>query len=138
MWYTLMLDGVPVGRVELAGARRAAGTFLSLRAFERSVLQRTAQRLGLALKTAASPRIAAAVSARALAAALAQSAGLQDRLGLMDFRGAHAAVIHILVVQFPRDTAPIIVVELREQAAPCDAELPMLAVDPGHRSRPAA
>ena len=138
MWYTLTVDGIPAGRVNLTNAPRGVGQLIPLKAFADSGLRTAARRLGLALRLLGARSIPASVSARALTAALQQSLDLRDRLGLIDVSEGHAAVIHIAVVEFPRDPVPLVVARLREQAAPRGAILPVTSDDPGHRSRPAA
>ena len=138
MWYTLTLDGIPVGRVELTNAPRAVGQLIALRAFEATGVRIPARRLGLALRMLNSRHIPHSVTARVLTRALHQSVELRDRLGLIDFWGRHAAVIHIVVVEFPRSEAPLVVARLREQAAPRGSRLEVTPSGPGHRSRPAA
>jgi hypothetical protein len=138
MLYTLTLDGIPLGRVDLNGSPRATGALLSLPAFAATGTSGVARRLGLALRLLGSPRVRPQVVGRALAAALADTARFQDRLGLRDVRGASAAVIHIVVAAFPRDRWPVVVVELREQAAAIRSETLLPSGGPGDQSRPAA
>jgi hypothetical protein len=138
MWYTLTVDGIPVGRVNLTNAPRGVGQLIPLTAFDTSGLRAAARRLGLALRVLGARSIPASVSARALTGALQESLDLRDRLGLVDISGSHAAVIDIVVVEFPRDHVPLVVARLREQAAPRGATLRVTPGEPGHRSRPAA
>ena len=138
MWYTLTVDGIPVGRVELTSAPRGVGRLMALHAFDATGLRRIARRLGVALRLPGIRRIPRSVSARALTGALQQSFALRDRFGLVDLWGRSAAVVNLIVVEFPRDDAPIVIVRLREQAAPRTAELRVPSADPGNRSRPAA
>jgi hypothetical protein len=138
MRYTLTLDGVPVGFVELEGAPRAVGHLFTLPGFEAGGLRRAALRLGLALRLVAWRRAPINAAARALAGALAQAAAVEPRLGLVDKRGASAAIWRITVVEFPRDRTPLVVAALRDQAVPRGAlVLPMIA-GPGRGARPAA
>jgi hypothetical protein len=138
MFCTLMLDGVPLGQVELTGAPRAIGLLSPLNGYAASGIQRHASRLGLALFILGSPRIAPAVSARALASATARFAELQPRLSLVDIRGGHIAIIHIIVAEFPHDEAPVVVAHLREQASNVNARLRLLGRRGTASSRPAA
>ena len=138
MWYTLTVDGLPVGRVDLANSPRAVGPLLALPAFEAMGLRSAARRLGLALRILGAERVPRPVGARALSAALHQSGALRDRLGLVDLWGRHACVVRITVVEFPRAEAALVVARLREQAAPRGANIHVTPADPGHRSRPAA
>lgn len=138
MLYTLTLDGIPMGHVDLRGAPRSVGTLVAHRAFGSSTLRASAKRVGLALRASGSPRIPPRAGARTLVDSLARAGQLQHRLGLVDVWGGHAAIVHVLVVEFPRDDWPLVVAELREQAAPRGAKRADTALDPGSRSRPAA
>lgn len=138
MLYTLTFDGIPVGRVDLNGSPRAVGTLLSLPAFASTGSRDVARRLGLTLRLTDSSRVAPHLAARALALALVETARLQERLGLRDFQGMNVAIVRIVVVMFPRDAWPLVVAELREQAAPSRSEIAPMAGGPGERSRPAA
>ena len=138
MWYTLTVDGIPVGRVELTSAPRGVGRLVPLRAFAATGLQTVARRLGVALRLPGIRQVSSSVGARALTGALQQALAVRDRLGLVDFWGRSAALVNIMVVVFPRDNSPIVIARLREQAAPRSAELNVPPADPGHRSRPAA
>ena len=138
MWYTLTVDGLPVGRVDLADAPHTVGPLLALPAFEATGLRTVARRLGLALRMIGARTIPGPVAARALAGALHQSWAVRDRLGLVDLSGRQAGVVRIAVVEFPRAGEALVVARLREQAAPRGASLIVTPAGPGHRSRPAA
>jgi hypothetical protein len=138
MYCTLTLDGVPVGQVDLAGAPRAVGFLSPLNGYVATGVNARAKRLGLALRLLGSSRIDGMVVARGLAAAVAQFADIQDRLTLIDIRGGHVAIIHIVVAEFPHDTVPVVVAELREQAAAVPALLELLASRSSDSARPAA
>jgi hypothetical protein len=101
-------------------------------------LRATAKGVGIALRASTSPRVSGTAAARALIGSLARAGQIQNRLGLVDAWGGHAAIVHILVVEFPRDRYAVVVAELREQAAPRGAEHGGIVIDPGARSRPAA
>ena len=138
MLYTLTLDGIPVGHVDLDGAPRAVGLLVPVASFEASGLRTIAKRVGIALRAFASPRVPGSVAARALIVSLVHAGQVQDRLGLVDAWAGHAAIVHVLVTEFPKDRQPVVVAELREQAAPRGAERREIGIDPGARSRPAA
>ena len=67
MWFTLTVDGLPVGRVDLTNAPRAIGPLLALPAFETTGLRTVARRLGLALRVIGAHSVTSPVAARALA-----------------------------------------------------------------------
>lgn len=138
MFCTLTLDGVPLGQVELTGAPRAIGLLGPLSGYESTGFRDTAKRLGLALLLLGSKRIEPAAVARALAGALQQFHGIQERLALVDLRGDHVAIVHIVVTEFPSDDIPVVVAELREQAAPVPAMLSRRSVTQSEAGRPAA
>lgn len=138
MFCTLLLAGVPLGQVELTGAPRAVGLLSPLEGYESSGFRRHASRLGLALFVLGSPRIAAASTARSLAFATANFAELQPRLSLVDVRGGHVAIVHVIVADFPHDDVPVVVAELREQAAAVPAPLRLTDRRGTGSARPAA
>jgi hypothetical protein len=122
MWYTVTLDGIPFGDVELTGAPRAIGTLVPLSGYAGSGLRKLARASGTGIRLVRSDRVPGPVVGRVLGAAFAQIQLLQDRLGLRDENGRCVAIVHILVIEFPRDPAPLVVARLREQAAPATAE----------------
>jgi hypothetical protein len=134
----LTLDGVPLGHVELTGSPRGVGQLVPLPAYSSSGVERCAKRLGLAIVLLGSHRIERRVAARSLAGAVAQLAGLQQRLGLLAVGSGHVAVVHIVVTQLPRGAVPMVVADLREQAAPVGARPMRAAGAPGGQARPAA
>jgi len=136
--YTLTFDGIPIGRVDLNGSPRAVGTLIPLSAFDDFRVRVVARRLGLALRVSGSRRVNPSVVSSALSRALLGAVRVQERLGLRDLRGANVAIVRIVVVEFPRDRWPVVVAELRDQAAPSRSELAPLVGGPGERSRPAA
>ena len=138
MRYSVTLDGIPFGEVELVGAPRAIGTLRPDHAFEARGLRKRACALGIALRLVGSDRVDGSVTRRALATAVAHMHLLQDRLGLRDADGRSVAIVHVLVVEFPRDRQPVVVAQLREQAAPVLAEAYTRFGKPGDQSRPAA
>ncbi|HSA55360.1 MAG TPA: hypothetical protein VLD67_16705 [Vicinamibacterales bacterium] len=131
MRYTLTYDGVPIGFVELEGAPRAVGSLYPLSAFEACGLRSTARRLGVALTLLGWKRAPRPASARALAGALAQAAEVEARLGLVDARGASAAIWRITAIEFPRHPPPVVVAMLRDQAVPRGAVAPPIVAGPG-------
>ena len=136
--YTVTMNGIPFGRVDLIGAPRATGIIAPSSAYETLGIRSAARRLGQSLQLIGSRRIGSAVRARSLAAALGRQASLQDHLGLEDRHGMSIAIVHLIVAEFPRELAPRIVVELREQAAPIGSRIRDLINGPGDSSRPAA
>lgn len=138
MRYRVTLDGIPVGAADLVGAPRAVGTLVPTASYSGTGLRKRARRLGVALRLLASRRVAAAVVGRALGGAVAHMALLQDRFGIEDEHGRSVAIIHVLVVELPRDRLPMVVVQLREQAAPVLSENSPQVGQPGSQSRPAA
>jgi hypothetical protein len=136
--YTATMNGIPFGRVDLIGAPRATGILVPSRAYESLGVRSSARRLGQSLQLLGARRIGPPVRARTLAAALARQAAFQDRFGLEDRHGMSIAIVHMIVAEFPREPAPRIVVELREQAAPIGSRLRDLINGPGDSSRPAA
>jgi hypothetical protein len=138
MWYTVTLDGIPLGSVSLAGAPRAIGELLPTTGYVATGFRNHALRLGIALRVSRSRRVKGPVAARALASAISHVATLQSRLGLVDERARSAAIVHLVVVHFPRDPVPVVVAALREQAAPVAAECQPRIASPGDEARPAA
>lgn len=138
MFHTVTFNGIPFGRVFLHGAPRATGRLAPMTGYDGFGIRAAARRLGQALRLVGSSRASRAVSVRALAGSLAGHVRMQDRLGLEDSRGMSVAIVHIVIVEFPGDSAPMVVVELREQAAPIGATRRALTSGPGDRSRPAA
>ena len=138
MRYSVTLDGIPFGEVELVGAPRAIGTLRPDHAYAARGIRKRACALGIALRLVGSDRVDGTVASRALAAAVAQMHLLQDRLGLRDADGRSVAIVHVAVVEFPRDRRPMVVAQLREQAAPVLAESYARVRKPGDQSRPAA
>ena len=137
MRYHVTLDGIPVGAADLVGAPRAIGTLVPTMSYS-AALRKEALRLGVALRLLGSRRVEATVVSRALAGAVARMAVLQDRLGIEDDHGRSVAIIHIIIAEFPRDRLPMVVVQLREQAAPVPAENSPQVGQPDTQSRPAA
>lgn len=123
MFCTLTLDGVPLGQVELTGAPRALGLLGTLSGYESTGFRDAARRLGLAVRLLRSKRVKSTAVARSLAGALEQFHVMQERLALVDLRGGHIAIVHIVVTEFPADDIPVVVAELGEQAAPVLAKL---------------
>lgn len=138
MFCTLLLDGVPLGQAELTGAPRAVGLMSPLAGYESTGFQDHASRLGLALFVLGSSRIAPATAARSLAFATANFAELQPRLTLVDVRGGQVAIVHVIVAEFPHDDVPVVVAELREQAAGVPAPLNSIERRGSGSARPAA
>ena len=138
MFCTLTLDGVPLGQADLNGAPRAIGLLNKLSGYESTGFLDTARRLGLALTLLGSNRLEAIAVARSLAGALQGFHELQERLGLVDIRGDHIAIVHIVVAEFPADDLPVVVAELREQAAPVPAWLSHHSATQSEAGRPAA
>jgi hypothetical protein len=138
MRYVVTLDGIPFGEVELVGAPRAIGTLRPDHAYAARGLRKRACALGIALRLVGSDRVERSRTSRALAAAVAQMHVLQDRLGLRDADGRSVAIVHVIVVEFPRDRQPLVVAQLREQASPVLAEPYTRIGQPGDQSRPAA
>jgi len=138
MFCTLMLDGVPLGQVELTGAPRAVGFLSPFSGYSSTGFARHASRLGLALRVVGSSKIGPAVLARSLAGAIADFVELQPRLSIVDIRGGTIAIVHIVVAQFPRDNVPLVVAELREQASQVTAPLRLRQRQDSGTARPAA
>ena len=138
MFCTLTLDGVPLGQVDLSGAPRAIGLLGPLSGYESTGFRDEAQRLGVALLLLGSKRVEPAAIARSLAAALVHFHDLQDRLALLDIRGGHIAIVHVIVAEFPADDVPVVVAELREQASPVPAMLSRRSTSHPEAGRPAA
>jgi hypothetical protein len=138
MYCTLLLDGVPLGQVELTCAPRAIGLLSPLAGYESSGFRDQARQLGLALTLLGSARIKPETVARSLAAALARLKSIQDRLSLTDLHGDHIAIVQVVVAEFPVDDVPVVVAELGEQAAPVPARLHSRERVQTEPSRPAA
>ena len=138
MFCTVMLDGVPLGQVELTGAPRAVGFLSPFNGYASTGFARHASRFGLALHLLGSSKIAPAAVARALGNATTRFAELQPRLSIVDIRGGTVAIVHIVVAQFPRDHVPVVVAELREQASQVAAPLRLLERQDAGSARPAA
>ena len=138
MYCTLQLDGVPLGQVELTGAPRAVGLLNPLEAYSSSGFRDQAKRLGLSLRLIGSRRITGQVVARALTGALVQFRDVQSRLSLIDLHGDHITIVQIVVAEFPADNVPVVVAELREQAAPIAARLASVVRRGTGSARPAA
>ena len=138
MFCTLMLDGVPLGQVEITGAPSAVGFLSPFSGYTSTGFARHASRLGLALRVVGSSKINSRTVARALAGAIAHFSELQPRLSLVDIRGGNIAIIHIVLAQFPRDNVPVVVAELREQASQVAAALRLREHQDAGTARPAA
>ena len=138
MFCTVQLDGVPIGQVELSGAPRAIGILLPLGGYSDTGLRSYARGLGLALSILGSRLISGAVIGRALAGAVLRFHRIQQRLSLVDIRGGHIAVIHVVLAEFSRDARPVVVAELREQASQIPAPLRLIGRRDSGSSRPAA
>ena len=138
MFCTLMLDGVPLGQVELTGAPRAIGFLAPLDGYDATGFRAHARRLGVSLTLVGTDLVRPAVVARALSRSLTGLAELQDRLSLQTIQGDHVAIVQVVVVEFPRDDVPVVVAELREQAAPVPARWKLVERRGSESSRPAA
>ena len=117
---TLSSVGVPLGSVVLAPGERTIAPLDPLRAFETSDTRASARAVGIALRVLAwSRRLSPHVRSRVLASAIARAHEQQSALTLADERGAQIPVARILVIEFPRDRVPIVIVNLRDEPAGC-------------------
>lgn len=109
---------MPLGSVVLGPVERTIAPLEPLPAYDASHVRDAARSVGIALRVIGwSARLRPHVRARALASALARGHALLGTFTLTDEHGAQIPAARILVIEFPRDPVPIVVVNLRDQPA---------------------
>jgi hypothetical protein len=121
---TLASVGVPLGSVVLSAGEQTIASLERLPGYEGSYAREVARAVGIALRAIDwSGRLTSVVRTRALAAAIVRAHEIKDSLTLTDQRGFQLPVARIIVIEFPRDPVPVVVVNLRDLPAARGAEL---------------